>query len=164
MKNCVAQINILPVIVTVTRGLTFTNVTVTRGLTFTNVTVTRGLTFTNVTVTRGFTFTNMATHWHPACGLLCHLKLVAFRTLVAFHRLVAFQSSDADWWLRSRSRSRIVYLNTSYKKAHALPPSCPDCHQRLRRPVQVELPRMKFCLSQTAHIACSWGSEQARLT
>jgi hypothetical protein len=31
----------------------------------------------------------------------------------------------------TQSRSRIVYLNTSYRKAHALPPLCPDYYADL---------------------------------
>jgi hypothetical protein len=34
---------------------------------------------------------------------------------------------------RSRSRSPIVYLNTSYTKVHTLPPSCPGCYADLFR-------------------------------
>jgi hypothetical protein len=33
----------------------------------------------------------------------------------------------------SWSQSQIVYLNMSYRKAHALPPSCPDCYTNLFR-------------------------------
>ncbi len=29
---------------------------------------------------------------------------------------------------RSRSRSRIIYYNTSYRKVYTLPPSCPGCY------------------------------------
>ncbi len=54
---------------------------------------------------------------------------------------------------RSRSRSRIVYLNTSNRKAHALPPSCPDCYADLfRAPLHEVLPKPSPSLHAAATV------------
>ncbi len=47
---------------------------------------------------------------------------------------------------RSRSRSRIIYYNTSYRKVCTLPPSCPGCYADLFRAP----PLHEVCLSPAA--------------
>ncbi len=56
---------------------------------------------------------------------------------------------------RSRSRSRIIYYNTSYRKVYTLPPSCPGCYAAT--PCQLLDATLRMRLSSASPVS-SWMS------
>jgi hypothetical protein len=78
-----------------------------------------------------------------------HVKTVV--SVYQWEGTSAVQDSLQDFFLsdqrrctegKEKTRSQIVHLNTSYRKAHALPPSCPNYYaDLLRAPLHKVLPK-----------------------
>ncbi len=85
----------------------------------------------------------------PVCVYMCKTY-----TYICIYMFVYRMCASNFVLSRPRSLSRIVHLNTSYRKAHAVPPSCPDYYADLfRAPLHEVLPK----LSPPLHVMESGG-------